>query len=77
MLTHLTASLGPIQMSEIGSSPTLLLVSFSFSFLNCEIHILQVHQLVQVVQKCQRQSTVAESGADGISSQDLQASSNM
>ncbi|OWM75639.1 probable transcriptional regulator SLK2 isoform X2 [Punica granatum] len=35
----------------------------------------QVHQLVQVVQKCQ--STIAESGADGVSSQDLQTNSNM
>ncbi|KAK4791867.1 hypothetical protein SAY86_022302 [Trapa natans] len=35
----------------------------------------QVHQLVQVAQKCQ--STIAEGGPDGISSQDLQANSNM
>ncbi|KAK4768863.1 hypothetical protein SAY86_027013 [Trapa natans] len=35
----------------------------------------QVHQLVQAAQKCQ--STVTESGADGISSRDLQANSNM
>jgi len=36
---------------------------------------LQVNQLVQVAQKCQ--STIAESGADGVSQQDLQANSNM
>ncbi|CAI0404239.1 unnamed protein product [Linum tenue] len=35
----------------------------------------QVNQLVQVAQKCQ--STISESGADGVSQQDLQASSNM
>ncbi|ESW24331.1 hypothetical protein PHAVU_004G121400 [Phaseolus vulgaris] len=34
-----------------------------------------VNQLVQVAQKCQ--STIAESGADGVSQQDLQANSNM
>ncbi|XP_050220676.1 probable transcriptional regulator SLK2 [Mercurialis annua] len=35
----------------------------------------QVNQLVQVAQKCQ--STIAESGADGVSQQDLQTNSNM
>ncbi|XP_057759432.1 probable transcriptional regulator SLK2 [Arachis stenosperma] len=35
----------------------------------------QVNQLVQVAQKCQ--STVAESGPDGVSQQDLQTNSNM
>ncbi|XP_061359840.1 probable transcriptional regulator SLK2 isoform X2 [Gastrolobium bilobum] len=35
----------------------------------------QVNQLVQVAQKCQ--STIAESGSDGISQQDLQTNSNM
>ncbi|CAJ1952650.1 unnamed protein product [Sphenostylis stenocarpa] len=35
----------------------------------------QVSQLVQVAQKCQ--STIAESGADGVSQQDLQTNSNM
>ncbi|KAJ7970006.1 Transcriptional corepressor SEUSS [Quillaja saponaria] len=35
----------------------------------------QVNQLVQVAQKCQ--STIAESGPDGISQQDLQTNSNM
>lgn len=35
----------------------------------------QVHQLVQVAQKCQ--TTIAESGSDGISTQDLQTNSNM
>ncbi|TKY51263.1 transcriptional regulator SLK1 [Spatholobus suberectus] len=35
----------------------------------------QVNQLVQVAQKCQ--STLAESGSDGISQQDLQTNSNM
>ncbi|XP_020220640.1 probable transcriptional regulator SLK2 isoform X2 [Cajanus cajan] len=35
----------------------------------------QVNQLVQLAQKCQ--STIAESGADGVSQQDLQTNSNM
>ncbi|KAI3817953.1 hypothetical protein L1987_11755 [Smallanthus sonchifolius] len=35
----------------------------------------QVNQLVQVAQKCQ--STIAESGSDGVSQQDLQTNSNM
>ncbi|KAI3735230.1 hypothetical protein L6452_14721 [Arctium lappa] len=35
----------------------------------------QVNQLLQVAQKCQ--STIAESGADGVSQQDLQTNSNM
>ncbi|KAJ8752799.1 hypothetical protein K2173_008534 [Erythroxylum novogranatense] len=35
----------------------------------------QVNQLVQVAQKCQ--STIAESGPDGVSQQDLQTNSNM
>ncbi|CAN0891656.1 Probable transcriptional regulator SLK2 [Linum grandiflorum] len=35
----------------------------------------QVNQLVQVAQKCQ--STISESGPDGVSQQDLQANSNM
>ncbi|XP_038684250.1 probable transcriptional regulator SLK2 isoform X2 [Tripterygium wilfordii] len=35
----------------------------------------QVNQLLQVAQKCQ--STIAESGSDGISQQDLQTNSNM
>ncbi|CAJ1952652.1 unnamed protein product [Sphenostylis stenocarpa] len=35
----------------------------------------QVNQLVHVAQKCQ--STIAESGADGVSQQDLQTNSNM
>ncbi|KAI4294982.1 hypothetical protein MLD38_040741 [Melastoma candidum] len=35
----------------------------------------QVNQLVQVAQKCQ--STINESGADGVSQQDLQTNSNM
>ncbi|KAE9592604.1 putative LIM-domain binding protein/SEUSS [Lupinus albus] len=35
----------------------------------------QVNRLVQVAQKCQ--STIAESGSDGVSQQDLQANSNM
>ncbi|KDP22321.1 hypothetical protein JCGZ_26152 [Jatropha curcas] len=35
----------------------------------------QVNQLVQVAQKCQ--STIAESGSDGVSSQDLQTNSSM
>ncbi|KAF7802042.1 putative transcriptional regulator SLK2 isoform X1 [Senna tora] len=35
----------------------------------------QVNQLVQVAQKCQ--STIADSGSDGISQQDLQTNSNM
>lgn len=35
----------------------------------------QVNQLVQVAQKCQ--STLAESGSDGVSQQDLQTNSNM
>ncbi|PON50847.1 LIM-domain binding protein/SEUSS [Parasponia andersonii] len=35
----------------------------------------QVNQLVQVAQKCQ--TTIAESGSDGVSQQDLQANSNM
>ncbi|XP_059629333.1 probable transcriptional regulator SLK2 isoform X2 [Cornus florida] len=35
----------------------------------------QVNQLLQVAQKCQ--STIAESGSDGVSQQDLQANSNM
>lgn len=35
----------------------------------------QVNQLVQVAQKCQ--STIAESGSDGVSEQDLQTNSNM
>ncbi|XP_021842329.2 probable transcriptional regulator SLK2 [Spinacia oleracea] len=35
----------------------------------------QVNQLLQVAQKCQ--STLAESGPDGVSSQDLQTNSNM
>lgn len=48
------------------------MIVHSFSFVN---HILQVHQLVQVAQKCQ--STIAECGADGISSQELQANGNM
>lgn len=37
--------------------------------------ILQVNQFVQVAQKCQ--STIAESGTDGVSQQDLQTNSNM
>lgn len=37
--------------------------------------ILQVNQFVQVAQKCQ--STIAESGSDGVSQQDLQTNSNM
>jgi len=36
---------------------------------------LQVSQLVHVAQKCQ--NTIAESGADGVSQQDLQTNSNM
>ncbi|KAI7727704.1 hypothetical protein M8C21_017929 [Ambrosia artemisiifolia] len=35
----------------------------------------QVNQLLQVAQKCQ--STIAESGSDGVSQQDLQTNSNM
>lgn len=35
----------------------------------------QVHQLLQVVQKCQ--STISDAGPEGFSSQDVQASSNM
>uniref|UniRef100_A0A803PS17 Transcriptional regulator SLK2 n=3 Tax=Cannabis sativa TaxID=3483 RepID=A0A803PS17_CANSA len=35
----------------------------------------QVNQLVQVAQKCQ--NTIAESGSDGVSQQDLQTNSNM
>ncbi|GAB2233422.1 hypothetical protein Droror1_Dr00002645 [Drosera rotundifolia] len=35
----------------------------------------QVHQLLQVVQKCQ--STISDAGPEGFSSQDIQASSNM
>ncbi|KAL6137933.1 hypothetical protein ACLB2K_063222 [Fragaria x ananassa] len=35
----------------------------------------QVHQLVQVAQKCQ--STIAESGSEGVSQQDLQTNSNL
>ncbi|XP_050385442.1 probable transcriptional regulator SLK2 isoform X1 [Argentina anserina] len=35
----------------------------------------QVNQLVQVAQKCQ--STIAESGSEGVSQQDLQANSNL
>lgn len=35
----------------------------------------QVNQLVQVAQKCQ--STISESGSDGVSQQDLQTNSNM
>ncbi|KAK7845729.1 putative transcriptional regulator slk2 [Quercus suber] len=35
----------------------------------------QVNQFVQVAQKCQ--STIAESGSDGVSQQDLQTNSNM
>ncbi|KAJ6748027.1 LIM-DOMAIN BINDING PROTEIN/SEUSS-RELATED [Salix purpurea] len=35
----------------------------------------QVNQLLQVAQKCQ--STISESGSDGVSQQDLQANSNM
>ncbi|KAL3524237.1 hypothetical protein ACH5RR_017071 [Cinchona calisaya] len=35
----------------------------------------QVNQLLQVAQKCQ--STISESGADGVSQQDLQTNSNM
>ncbi|KAK3008629.1 hypothetical protein RJ639_013816 [Escallonia herrerae] len=35
----------------------------------------QVNQLLQVAQKCQ--STIAESGSEGVSQQDLQANSNM
>ncbi|XP_048326494.2 probable transcriptional regulator SLK2 isoform X2 [Ziziphus jujuba] len=35
----------------------------------------QVNQLVQVAQKCQ--TTIAESGSDGVSQQDLQTNSNM
>ncbi|GMH09014.1 hypothetical protein Nepgr_010854 [Nepenthes gracilis] len=35
----------------------------------------QVNQLLQVVQKCQ--STIADSGSEGVSSEDLQANSNM
>lgn len=37
--------------------------------------ILQVNQLLQVAQKSQ--STIAESGPDGVSQKDLQANSNM
>jgi len=37
--------------------------------------VLQVNQLVQVAQKCQ--STISESGSDGVSQQDLQTNSNM
>jgi len=37
--------------------------------------MLQVNQFVQVAQKCQ--STIAESGSDGVSQQDLQTNSNM
>ncbi|KAL9271081.1 putative transcriptional regulator SLK2 [Drosera capensis] len=35
----------------------------------------QVHQLLQVVQKCQ--STISDAGPEGVSSQDIQASSNL
>ncbi|KAL9251529.1 putative transcriptional regulator SLK2 [Drosera capensis] len=35
----------------------------------------QVHQLLQVVQKCQ--STISDAGSEGVSSQDIQASSSM
>ncbi|KAM5586439.1 hypothetical protein ABKV19_005382 [Rosa sericea] len=38
------------------------------------IRACKVNQLVQVAQKCQ--STIAESGSDGVSQQDLQANSN-
>ncbi|KAH7844259.1 hypothetical protein Vadar_026202 [Vaccinium darrowii] len=40
-----------------------------------EIPLEQVNQLLQVAQKCQ--NTIAESGSDGVSQQDLQSNSNM
>lgn len=37
--------------------------------------LVQVNQLLQVAEKCQ--STIDQSGSDGIHQQDLQANSNM